>query len=602
MADSSDTNLTKYTSAVTVVTADVMNRIFGGEYGSNTSVDEFHPLVAGHVHDGTHANGRASKILLTEGAHVRGQLAHANLGGYGGSTPAVQYINLQSYSDLVYGTPAARRAAAIAAGEDLENLAIPEYIENTTTGEKKYFLDLSGSAGGDNTNIQFNNAGAFGGNNGFVYDYTNTRVGIGISSPDRRLHIKDLVNPPLRVVGLSAGSGTAVVVDASGDFYTSSSVGVQNLFENIAVVADGGSASGGPVVADSVTDTVTFSAGTGITLTATADTDTVKIESSTTPSTPGGADTNIQYNDSGSFGGNSSFLYNKVAGGTGEGTGPIISLENTTNGPGDFDKYSAFNFIGNSGTLSSGPIARIAGFHHTYGGSANDYGNLYLQTYHDTDAALKTAIIIDGGKDSLDKAGYVGIGPITPGEVIGPDLLTAPARRIHIVERATGGESAPADHSPIRINDLKKGKGHITLWNSNPSESTAFPDSGDIYYLETGTPGQVVTADANRQPAWKTPSIATPTITETAADPYVVLATDDYVLATGTAQVITLLAGADHNTGVLTIKDKAGSAFASNITINTDGAETIDGAASLVLDADYASVMLAFSGTEWSIV
>ncbi len=81
-----------------------------------------------------------------------------------------------------------------------------------------------------------------------------------------------------------------------------------------------------------------------------------------------------------------------------------------------------------------------------------------------------------------------------------------------------------------------------------------------------------------------------------------VLATDDYVLATGTAQVITLLAGADHNTGVLTIKDKAGSAFASNITINTDGAETIDGAASLVLDADYASVMLAFSGTEWSIV
>lgn len=93
-----------------------------------------------------------------------------------------------------------------------------------------------------------------------------------------------------------------------------------------------------------------------------------------------------------------------------------------------------------------------------------------------------------------------------------------------------------------------------------------------------------------------------PTITSTAADPYAVLATDDYVLLTGTAQVVDLIAGASHVTKVLTIKDKAGTAAASPITITPNGAETIDGAASLTIDANYAGITLVFAGTDWSQV
>jgi hypothetical protein len=406
MADDNDTTLTRYTSAVTIVTADVMNKLYGGEFGFNNTVDAFHPLVAGHVHDGTHANGRASKVLLTDGGHVRGQLAHANLGGFGSTTPAVQYINVQSYSDLVYGSPAARRAAAIAASTDLVHLAIPEFIENTTTGEKNYYLDLSLSAGGVNTNVQFNNAGAFGGNNGFVYDYTNTRVGIGTAAPARRLHIEDAVNPPIRVVGIPSGSGgTPLGVDANGDFYTDVAIGAaytadgqgielagsefsleidvsgdivlsksaagitalndaawwnarkiqgvavasplapnsgdvlvydgvsefvsqapaeQNLFSIVTVAGDGGTASGGPVVADSATDTLNLTAGAGITLTATAGSDTVKIAADAPSGVPTTTATQVMPHNLCSHGANPSD--DKIFSGTGAAAGDVCAL------------------------------------------------------------------------------------------------------------------------------------------------------------------------------------------------------------------------------------------------------------------------------------
>ena len=53
---------------------------------------------------------------------------------------------------------------------------------------------------------------------------------------------------------------------------------------------------------------------------------------------------------------------------------------------------------------------------------------------------------------------------------------------------------------------------------------------------------------------------------------------------------------------MVTVKDKTGTAAANNITINANGAETIDGAGSQLLAINYESVTLVFSGTEWSIV
>ncbi len=52
----------------------------------------------------------------------------------------------------------------------------------------------------------------------------------------------------------------------------------------------------------------------------------------------------------------------------------------------------------------------------------------------------------------------------------------------------------------------------------------------------------------------------------------------------------------------LTVKDESGGAAAQNITIDTQGAETIDGAASVVISANYGSVTLYSDGSNLFIV
>ena len=278
----SDKKLTRYTSSVTVITADVMNQLYGGEYGYNDSVDGFHPLVFGHVHDGSHEDGHASKILLTNGAHVRGYLANANLGGTDGTTPAVRYSNLMCYSDATYGSPAARRAAAAAGGHDLEILAIPEYTEDPITGEKCYYLDLSNSAGGIDGSIQYNQGGSFAGNNDLFYDYTSLRFGVGTSTPQRKVHIVDGAHPPIRIEGITAGTGSVLVVDGNGDVYSDTSIGNQNLFDSVALSNAGGGTQTGDatIIADTPTELLTLSAGPNITLDGDAVNDTITISAS----------------------------------------------------------------------------------------------------------------------------------------------------------------------------------------------------------------------------------------------------------------------------------------------------------------------------------
>ena len=181
MATNSDKKLTRYTSAVTVVTADAMNALYGGEYAHNLALyaeDQYHPRVAGHVHDGEHVDGHASKVLLTNSAHVRGALSHANLGGTEGTntSPAVQKDNIQCYPEDQYAPLG-------------EGFAIPVYDVDPDTGKRCYYLDLSMMIGGEDTQVQYNEGGEFAGSPTFVFDYNQHRVGIGVSSPDAKLAI-----------------------------------------------------------------------------------------------------------------------------------------------------------------------------------------------------------------------------------------------------------------------------------------------------------------------------------------------------------------------------------------------------------------------------
>jgi hypothetical protein len=90
-------------------------------------------------------------------------------------------------------------------------------------------------------------------------------------------------------------------------------------------------------------------------------------------------------------------------------------------------------------------------------------------------------------------------------------------------------------------------------------------------------------------------------VTTTAISSNATLAADTYNLVnTSVARTLTLPAASDGAT--VYIKDVTGSAKANNITVNTPGAETIDGDNSLIIDSEYQFTKLVSDGTNWFIV
>lgn len=69
------------------------------------------------------------------------------------------------------------------------------------------------------------------------------------------------------------------------------------------------------------------------------------------------------------------------------------------------------------------------------------------------------------------------------------------------------------------------------------------------------------------------------------------------------ARTITLLAAATAGSGCMVIiKDSSGSAGTYSITVDGNGAETIDGDATAVISSDYGSLTLICNGTSWAVV
>ena len=103
--------------------------------------------------------------------------------------------------------------------------------------------------------------------------------------------------------------GTGITTAITGDTITltnSSPNADQNLFANVAVSGQS------TVTAETTTDTLTLVAGTNVTITTDAGTDSITINASGGGGggTPGGADTQVQFNNSGAFAGDSAFTYN----------------------------------------------------------------------------------------------------------------------------------------------------------------------------------------------------------------------------------------------------------------------------------------------------
>lgn len=111
--------------------------------------------------------------------------------------------------------------------------------------------------------------------------------------------------------------GLGTLATQNGTFSGTSSgtnTGDQNLFSTISIAGQS------DVVADTTSDTLTLVAGSNITLTTNATTDTITIAAAA-GGTPAGSNTQIQYNNSGSFGADAGFTYSTSAGLVGNDTG-----------------------------------------------------------------------------------------------------------------------------------------------------------------------------------------------------------------------------------------------------------------------------------------
>ena len=124
--------------------------------------------------------------------------------GSSGSFSATKLLNLTAGDEV---------------GVELKVLAFTDTITVDNISFNLTSIGTGGSGGGTpaapNESVQFNNSGAFGGSSDFIYDITNLRVGIGNSTPARKLHVEEITTQ-LRLAYDATGY-VDIYADAGGD-------------------------------------------------------------------------------------------------------------------------------------------------------------------------------------------------------------------------------------------------------------------------------------------------------------------------------------------------------------------------------------------------
>mgnify|MGYP001807029920 CR=1 FL=1 len=511
MSVDSDKKLTRYTSAVTVVTADLMNSLYGGEHGSRLDLDEYDPLVSGHVHDGEHADGHASKVLLDGGAHVRGHLAHANLGGTGGTAPAVQAVNIQCYSENIYGSHGGGNA-------------IPAYTEDPYTGDRCYYLDLSMAAGGNDTEIQFNQNGGFGGKNTFTFDYNQSRVALGVPGPpEAKLTIGSSDNTKTQILRESDESiyGPDLYFDKSR---LNDKPQDQDYLGSIAFRGwDGDNyqvagviqcrVDGAPADGDMPSEIRLITRPSGALLDLASQTRIIAKSDGKVGIGLEAPTCELDVSGSGAFSGDLTVAGKLTVAGLIDPTGLILTQENPDNVPTEAGEGAIFVSDGTGGTDDKGYNLEQNKLYYkdASGNIADMRGVRRLSELTDVNAGVEApspghVLKYDGQsntwKSMQDEAGtpadpdgsvqYNSAGVFTGESTIrinnsslgvGVGEQDGPARRLHIKDE---------ENPPVRINSLTRGEGHSVVWDENSGDLfykaqdtmvpriVSWPDSGDI--------------------------------------------------------------------------------------------------------------------------
>lgn len=182
------------------------------------------------------------------------------------------------------------------------------------------------------------------------------------------------------------------------------------------------------------------------------------------------------------------------------------------------------------------------------------------------------------------------------------DAFTAPGTNPVIPDGAgniniTGAQvAAGTTTNVIRTDSLAINSYTIEIQRSQAVASTTIGDNGVSHFNSAN-----FTVDANGFVS-ATPSYTMTTITN-ASSPYTVLTTDQFISADVTAGAITIrLPNAPTTARVIIIKDKAGLANTSNISVTTvGGVVKIDGQTTYTMNVNYQSISLIFDGTAYEV-
>ena len=166
-------------------------------------------------------------LVVAGGAGIGGNLYVGGNITTTGTSSNISGVNTLFTAKVGVGTTTSLGIANAVAAYGTENLYGNLVISNTAAGGSGiYFPDGtfmttaatgsgSGTPGGSNTNIQFNNSGTLGGSNGLVFFGNTTQVGIGTSRPAYTLDVWGNIH-----IGNSATGGSNGIVFADGTIQT----------------------------------------------------------------------------------------------------------------------------------------------------------------------------------------------------------------------------------------------------------------------------------------------------------------------------------------------------------------------------------------------
>lgn len=259
--------------------------------------------------------------------------------------------------------------------------------------------------------------------------------------------------------------------------------------------------------------------------------------------------------------------------------------------------------------------------------NAYDFGGPGAGRQIGVDAGLPVQLSGPGGEPSLEITGWVSF--VNQNFYIGGGTHGVPGARAIGIGHNTSvagvdgvaighGASAPGDGGVALGANASAAAGGVALGSGASAPANEFVISSsltkvnlrstELWIGATPSAGLVNQLLSSQGPGaaaeWVTARVVGE-IVEVNAATYTVQINEDFILVayslTGNC-TINLPPVSTHITKRIVVKDKGFNAFNNPITINPNGAETIDGFSSFIVTEDGYSVTLVGSGTEWSVV